>query len=400
MFKTLWFQTHWLFGVTAGLVLAVMGVSGALLSFETEILRALNPLQMTVPARSAPLLTPPELVELVQAEHPGRAIGTVSVSTHPEHAARVGFVAARNKGDRPAPNTRPRMDVYFADPYSGRLLGAEDALRGHDTLHVFEDLHRRLAAGDTGKALTGASTLILLVLAGSGLWLRVSRRQLRWPRRWRDLSAWFAVRWRQRKAPFLRSLHEVFGTWLLIPYLLVALTGLWWSYDWYREGVLRLTGASTPPRAATRASDAAPTSTETLRDGWSAFLRATGTSGYSTASFNLPGADQPLVITYLDADPSHERASNRIALDPASSVVRSHERYADRNAGGKLAASMFALHKGSFFGIGGTVLMMIASLAMPLFAITGWLLYLQRRRVAKLKRAAEARIEASEAAQA
>lgn len=380
MFKTFWFQTHWLLGITAGLVLALMGVSGALLSFETEILRALNPGVMTVPAKPTPLLTPPELLEPLQTAHPDRVIGTLSVSTAADRAARVGFLAAPSAGGSAAPNARPRMDVHFVDPYDGRLIGSEDALRGHDTLHVIEDLHRRLAAGDSGKALTGASTLILLVLAGPGLYLR-------WPRRWRDPSAWFAVRWRQRKAPFLRSLHEVFGTWLLLPYLLVALTGLWWSYEWYREGVLKLAGASTPPRVAMRAPDAAPVSADTLRSGWSAFLRATASSGYSTASFNLPAADQPLVINYLDADPAHERASNRIALDPASGTVRSHERYADKNTGGRLAASMFVLHKGSFFGLGGTLLMMLASLAMPLFAITGWLLYLQRRRLARLKAA-------------
>ena len=41
--------------------------------------------------------------------------------------------------------------------------------------------------------------------------------------------------------------------------------------------------------------------------------------------------------------------------------------------------SIFVLHSGSFFGLVGLVLMMIASLLMPLFAITGWQLYLGRR---------------------
>jgi sulfite reductase (NADPH) flavoprotein alpha-component len=43
-------------------------------------------------------------------------------------------------------------------------------------------------------------------------------------------------------------------------------------------------------------------------------------------------------------------------------------------------SSMFALHSGSFFGEAGVVLMMLASLAMPLFPITGWMMYLDRRR--------------------
>lgn len=36
----------------------------------------------------------------------------------------------------------------------------------------------------------------------------------------------------------------MFGTWCLLVYLLVALTGLTWSYTWYRDGMLALLGAA------------------------------------------------------------------------------------------------------------------------------------------------------------
>jgi sulfite reductase (NADPH) flavoprotein alpha-component len=48
MMKKLWFQAHWLLGITAGVVLALMGVTGALLSFEDALLRWMNPGVMTV----------------------------------------------------------------------------------------------------------------------------------------------------------------------------------------------------------------------------------------------------------------------------------------------------------------------------------------------------------------
>jgi sulfite reductase (NADPH) flavoprotein alpha-component len=37
--KTL-FQLHWFFGISAGLVLALMGITGATVSFQDEILYA------------------------------------------------------------------------------------------------------------------------------------------------------------------------------------------------------------------------------------------------------------------------------------------------------------------------------------------------------------------------
>ena len=42
---------------------------------------------------------------------------------------------------------------------------------------------------------------------------------------------------------------------------------------------------------------------------------------------------------------------------------------------------MFALHRGSFFGTPGVIVWMLASFAMPLFAITGWWLWYLRRKL-------------------
>ena len=44
---------------------------------------------------------------------------------------------------------------------------------------------------------------------------------------------------------------------------------------------------------------------------------------------------------------------------------------------------IFALHRGSWFGLGGILAWMLASLAMPGFAITGYWLWLERRKLAK-----------------
>jgi sulfite reductase (NADPH) flavoprotein alpha-component len=42
-------------------------------------------------------------------------------------------------------------------------------------------------------------------------------------------------------------------------------------------------------------------------------------------------------------------------------------------------SSIFPLHSGSFFGTPGVLAFFLASLAMPVFTITGWMLYLDRR---------------------
>src|SRR5262245_65168685 len=95
--------------------------------------------------------------------------------------------------------------------------------------------------GEVGKALTGASTLALVVLCLSGLYLR-------WPRKMLDWRAWLTFNTALKGRPFLWRLHAVTGTWVLLLYLLACLTGLFWSYEWYRNGLYAFTGASPPNR--------------------------------------------------------------------------------------------------------------------------------------------------------
>ena len=41
--RKLLFEAHWLLGITAGLVIALVGFTGGLLSFEQDLKRWLNP---------------------------------------------------------------------------------------------------------------------------------------------------------------------------------------------------------------------------------------------------------------------------------------------------------------------------------------------------------------------
>ncbi|MFD2430527.1 PepSY domain-containing protein [Sphingobium scionense] len=52
-----------------------------------------------------------------------------------------------------------------------------------------------------------------------------------------------------------------------------------------------------------------------------------------------------------------------------------------------ITQSVYELHRGAFFGLPYRIIMMLTSLTMPLFTVTGFLLYLSRR---KRKQAARA----------
>lgn len=404
MFKNLIFQLHWLLGITAGVVLAVVGLTGAMLSFEHDLLKAMNPGVMTV-APQARALSPAELLARIAVAEPGQVIQSLSLPGDPEESARVGFAPAADA--KPGPGGRVRGETRYVDPYTGELLGQPG---GEAFFRFTMQVHRWLAADEVGKQIVGASTLALIYFCLSGLYLR-------WPRKWLDWRAWLRLDWAQKGRSFLWHLHSIVGTWVLVAYLVMALTGLFWSYEWYRNGLYTITGTPVPAqrggpgaaaaprdggqragagregvRGAAAAREPAPAQVPAPLDVAAAFAAfEAAVPEYSSVNLRLPGGPgQPVEFIYQGPDPAHERANNRIVLEPGTWVVTTHERYDDKPAGQKIMASIFPLHSGAFFGLPGLVLFMVASLAMPLFAITGWMLYLDRRRKKRAARDAAA----------
>ena len=90
MLKKTLFQLHWFFGITAGLVLALMGITGAAYSFQDEILQAMNPQVLKVEVREGGVLAPAELVRRVE-ETEGKKVAMLWVDTRSNVAARVFF---------------------------------------------------------------------------------------------------------------------------------------------------------------------------------------------------------------------------------------------------------------------------------------------------------------------
>jgi sulfite reductase (NADPH) flavoprotein alpha-component len=67
MTRQILFQVHWFLGITAGFVLALMGVTGATMSFEDEIMAALSPGVVTIAPPGAPRLLPDVLIARASA---------------------------------------------------------------------------------------------------------------------------------------------------------------------------------------------------------------------------------------------------------------------------------------------------------------------------------------------
>jgi sulfite reductase (NADPH) flavoprotein alpha-component len=369
-------QVHSVFGLALSLVLGLVGMTGATMSFEDEIQASLNAGIMQVQARSGPMLTPAQLIARLQTSPDFGKVASVTMASDPSAAVRIRF--ARNED-----SSRPSS--IYVDPYDGHVLGSP---RGERFFITVRKLHRwLLIPGDAkgyGRQITGVTAIGLIAMLISGI-------VLRWPHRARSARVWLKPNLALRGRGFHRSLHSVAGTWVLPIYLVIVLTGLWYSFDWYKNGATWLMSRASPAAApmkpkAARDVSAADAKALALDRVWATFLHEQG-SRFATAQLTLPtGAEAVVRIRSWARDASHPGARDEFRIDAITGALVTSEIYADKPFGERMLSSVLDIHRGSIFGWPGKLLFMMAASLMPLLVVTGFVLYLSRRRHRRLSR--------------
>ncbi|MEY9134060.1 putative iron-regulated membrane protein [Bradyrhizobium diazoefficiens] len=369
-------QVHSIAGLALALLLSLIALTGAIMSFEDEIVDHLNAGIMQVLPRSTPALMPDELVARLKAAQAFGKVSAVTLSSDPAAAVHVRF-GRDEQGGRPA--------SLYLDPYDARVLGSP---RGEEFFATVRRLHRwLLIPGDAkgwGRQVTGVAALGLIVMLASGL-------VLRWPRRAGSVKMRLKPNLGLSGRGLHRTLHAVVGTWVLPIYLVMTLTGLWYSFDWYKDGVAWLlsrphvAAAKMQPKMPAKAPRVAAVSEPARPIGfdqaWTTFKREEG-DRFSRALLTLPaGPGTAIRIRSWGKDSTLEATRDEFRVDAATGQLVAADRYADKTFGEKIIAAVYDIHRGAILGWPGKLAFMIAAALMPLFAITGLLLYLSRRRL-------------------
>ena len=213
-----WVWLHRWVGLVAGLLMALLGLSGALMVWQAELDRALNPAWLGPQALCpgpAPVRPVAATLAVLQRSAPQARPAIVLAPDQPGAAWRVW--EARD------PRTGWRRE-HFIDPVCGRALGWRDrgaprADRAHLVPALYE-LHSHLLAGETGHRLVGSGGLLLLGLSLSGAWLA-------WPRP-SSRAAWrrtLGIRTDGSRVRLWFDVHRVLGLWGLPVALLLSVTG-------------------------------------------------------------------------------------------------------------------------------------------------------------------------------
>jgi ferredoxin-NADP reductase len=354
-------QLHRWTGLTIGLVLLMMAITGAVNLFRPSLEPVVNRELLTVPTCKE-RVTLDQLATNARSFHSAGTLDYIRITAGEEGAPRM-------------PATRIRFadpqDDVFLDPCTGRVLGERPRYGG--ALGSIEQLHiLRVSEDKVVRSITGVCAIVFaIVLIGGGIFMW-------WPHPGRMRAA-LTPNTRLNGRAWHLNLHQTAGAYAGVILLLLVLTGLPLAFDWYRDGIYRLTNSPLPPK---------PEKSQVVkgaeRISMEAFwLRVQAlVPEPADALLKLAGArpDAPLEGFVIERKAPHPNARTMLSLDAYSGKVLRFVPYSTSSLGHKLYFWTLSFHTGEVGGVPVQIALLAGVLAVPVMAYTGFASFLRRRR--------------------
>lgn len=395
--KKLFRKIHLWLSIPFGIFITLICFSGSMLVFEKEITEWCRPgLYFADEVKEQPLPLD-QLMKQVSATLPDSvSITGVTISPDPKRNYQVSL-------------SKPRRASLYVDPYTGEVKGRNERLLFYDTMF---HLHRWLlgasqsASGgmSVGKLLVGTSTLVLVIILITGIlmWLTNKHKPLA-----KSLTISFTKGWPR----FWHDLHVAGGIYATIFLLLIALTGLTWSFSWYRNGFYSLfgveasTGAPHPTTTANNSREQGGRSAN-KRSGHDSVAAGDSTRHRSSAEKGRQGAHRPSPyihwqeihdrlaeshpgyrqITLSDGSASvvpagrnSLRSGDRFDFNPRNGEITGSKPYSEQDKSTKMRSAIYTVHVGSWGGMLTRIITFLAALLGATLPLTGYYLWIKKR---------------------
>lgn len=397
----LWRKLHLWLSIPFGIFITLICFSGAMLIFEPEITRAVKSEVYYVNEFKEEPLQMRELMETVKASLPDSVnITGVTVFSDKERTYQVNL-------------SKPRRASLFIDQYSGEITGKYERLGFFSAMFK---LHRWLLDsanphGDgvkIGKLIVGISTLIFVIVLITGIiiWMPRAKKNLR-----RSLSISFANGWKG----FWRGLHVAGGMYALIFVLAMALTGLTWSFDWYRTAFYAVCGVEHTPRNFGQPKSSSADKNSLPQESLAQGARGEGRNGhrgeglgegrgrrggghrsefgrwqqgYDELNEKYPDAPQITIgsetATVTLGNSGNSRASDKYEFNHHSGEITPSVAYTDSKGADKLRGWIYSIHTGSLGGLFTRILWLLGAMlggSLPLTGYYIWIKHLDKKKV-------------------
>jgi uncharacterized iron-regulated membrane protein len=382
--RTLVFWPHLIAGVTTGLVILAMSVTGVVLTYERQLIAWSDSSFTSVPpAPGASRLPVESLLQTLRSEHPDLAPTAVTIGSAP---------------DAPVTVAVPQKTLYL-DAYSGRVLG-EGAPGMRRFMSATRAWHRWLAVEGEGRpiarAITGWSNLVFLFIVASGFYL--------WfPRKWTRAHIRNLVLFNGKASGKARDFnwHNVLGVWSAVPLFIVVLTALPISFPWANALVYRAVGEEPP---AARGREGGGGGRGGGREGRAEVPQAARQAGlnplvsraeqqvsdWRTINLRIPESGRAPVVFAIDqGDGGQPQLRSTLTLDRATGDVVTYEAFETQSLGRQLRSISRFAHTGEVLGIPGQTIAGLATAGGAVLVWTGLALAWRRWRAWIKRRALE-----------
>jgi uncharacterized iron-regulated membrane protein len=411
-------QLHLWIGLILLLPLVMMGVTGAVLVYGHDIEHLLG--QGEPAAKTAgEWRSPGELIEAARAASndltriPIAVRWPMEVGEPAVRLSRPGMAGERPqfRGGQPgqgggqqggqgqAQGRVPTQSPFagslqiLIDPVSLQVLETQQAMTGW--LRFFHDLHGHLfIAGGLGRELVGWLGVALLVLGCSGLYLW-------WPRpgQWK---AAFIVRRTAKGLRFNRELHGAVGIWSLVLFMLVNVTGVYLAFPQPIAAAVNAVWPGRDMRAAMSQARVEPMrGVQPMGVNEAVELaRSKVPDGRFLNAFLSARPDQAMRVGLIRADHAEGAPIITVIIDPFRKSVVDVFDPQTMSTGERIVAWQRALHYGIGLGGGYKFLVFVSGVIIPVFAVTGFLMWWLKRRNRRAGERTKAAIQATAAARA
>jgi uncharacterized iron-regulated membrane protein len=357
-------KIHLVLGLTSGLVVTFLGITGCLLAFEFEIRKITDPEQFS-PVEARPYLPPSVLKKEAEKYLDGKKLNSLEYPGKGKSA-----VASYYDSER--------YYLVAINPYTGKMLKVKNMNR--DFFRVVLAGHYNLwLPEETGRPIVASTTLIFLVMMISGIILW-------WPRSRAARKQRFNIKWNTRWRRVNYDLHNVLGFYMSWIAIFIALTGLVWGFEWFERSVYWVSSGGKPiadglfPSSDTLAKRSLFNVTDSL---WADLSKEAG-DGESVA-INYPvAASDPLDLsinhrpgTYYNIDLYHFDQYTGARLS-ASGIYDG--KLKDAAIADKIKRMNYDIHVGAVLGLPGKIMAFLASLIAASLPVTGLYIWWGRKK--------------------
>ncbi len=347
------FKIHLWLGLSAGIFIVLLGITGSVIAFEPEIMHALHPhlWYVTSPPGARPL-TLAQIGAAVRQAFPDDTISGYQVATNPGLSDQVGL----------------SRSLVFVNPYSGAILGQQQ-FGGPDLLNIIHQLHTHLlfrGLGDLGGKVVSSAALVLFVMLVSGLYLWWPLKRIRIS--WRGAGArrsWFDI-------------HNTIGVVSLVVLLALCATGIAIGFERTSTKLFfKMTGSQPARRPDLHIPIPAATAVQIGPDSVLAIARA-ALPGAAPFEVDIPARDTAYFVRARYPEDLTPGGRSQVVIDSYTGRVLFAQSSRTAPGGTRMVIANRAIHTGDIGGIPGKIIVSVASLGLVFQVITGLLMWIRR----------------------